>query len=87
MCRYYSKNYLKLLKMILGTFLSGGLMILIGLVIAAFFLLLPVLALVDLLRSDFKDSSDKLIWVLIILFLPILGSILYFLMSGNQKLR
>lgn len=66
---------------------AGGLGILIALLIAAFFLLLPLLALIDLLRSDFKDSSDKLIWVLIILFLPILGSILYFVMGGNQKLR
>ncbi|MEQ8623770.1 MAG: PLD nuclease N-terminal domain-containing protein [Vicingaceae bacterium] len=66
---------------------AGGLGILIALIIAAFFLLLPLLALIDLLRSDFKDSSDKLIWVLIILFLPILGSILYFVMGGNQKLR
>jgi len=66
---------------------AGGLGILIALFIFGFFLLLPLFALVDLLRSNFKDSSDKLIWVLIILFLPLLGSILYFVMSDKQKLR
>lgn len=68
-------------------FFSEGIMALIVISVILFFLLLPLFAIIDLVRSNFKDSSDKLIWVLIILFLPILGSILYFLMSSNQKLR
>ncbi|HDS07815.1 MAG TPA: hypothetical protein ENO05_09330, partial [Bacteroides sp.] len=44
--------------------------------IALFIVLLPVLALVSVLMNDFP-SGEKLIWVLVILFLPILGSILY----------
>ena len=67
--------------------LSGVIISLIVIGGILFFLLLPLFALINLIRSNFKDSSDKLIWVLIILFLPVLGSILYFLMSGNQKLR
>ena len=66
---------------------AGGMALLIGLVSLSLLLLLPLFALIDLVRSDFKDSSDKLIWVLIILFLPLFGSILYFVMSGKQKLR
>ena len=47
-------------------------------------IVLPVVALVDILRNEFK-GSDKLIWVLIVLFLPILGSILYLIMGSRQK--
>jgi hypothetical protein len=44
-------------------------------------------ALVDLLSSDFASSTNKLIWVAVILFLPILGAILYLLIGRKQKVR
>ncbi|MGN7784938.1 PLDc N-terminal domain-containing protein [Niabella sp. 22666] len=52
--------------------------------IAAIFLI-PLLALIDILRNQFKDSSNKIIWALIVLFFPILGGILYFLFGVKQK--
>ena len=45
-----------------------------------------VIALVDALRSNFRGSSDKLIWVLIILFLPYFGPILYFTIGRQQRI-
>lgn len=50
-------------------------------------LLLPIIALVDVIRSNFKGSNDKLIWVLVILFLNIFGALLYFLIGTRQKLK
>ncbi|MGQ8337126.1 PLD nuclease N-terminal domain-containing protein [Sunxiuqinia sp. A32] len=47
-------------------------------------LLLPVFALISILRNDF-DGNDKIVWVLIVLFLPLLGSILYFLMGRSKR--
>lgn len=52
-----------------------------------FILLLPFIAIINLLGSSFKNNSDKLIWFIIILIIPILGSILYFLLAGRQKIR
>jgi hypothetical protein len=49
--------------------------------------ILIVFALIDIIRSDFRDSNTKLIWVIIVIFVPVLGSILYFLMGRNQKER
>lgn len=49
-------------------------------------LILPVIALVDIVRSQFV-GNDKLIWVLIVLFLPVLGSILYFIIGNRQKIN
>mgnify|MGYP003579109950 CR=1 FL=1 len=47
--------------------------------------LIPLVALIDILRNQFKDSSNKIIWALIVLFFPILGGILYFLFGVKQK--
>ncbi len=59
------------------------------LIIVSVFLFLPtllwIIALVDILKSNFKDSTNKIIWVLIVLLLPVLGSILYFIFGGQQK--
>lgn len=55
--------------------------------IILFGLLLPIIALIDVLRSNFKGSNDKLIWVLVILFLNIFGSVLYFLIGKRQKIK
>jgi chromate transport protein ChrA len=43
-------------------------------------------ALIDVIKSDFKDSTNKIIWLLLIIFLPLLGAILYFLIGRSQKL-
>ncbi len=59
-------------------------MIIIGLISIVF--LIPLFALIDILRNRFKDSSNKIIWALIVLIFPILGGILYFLIGVNQKL-
>lgn len=56
------------------------------LIIALLFLLIPLIALVDVLRNEFTDSN-KLIWVLLIIFLPFLGALLYLLIGSNQKIR
>ena len=49
--------------------------------------LLVIFALVDILSSNFRDSNTKLIWVIVVVFVPVLGSILYFIMGRSQKIR
>ena len=44
-----------------------------------------LIALVDILRHDFK-GNDKLIWILVIIFVPFLGPILYFLIGRKQRI-
>ena len=56
------------------------------LLIGLFLFVLPVIALVDIIRNEFT-GNNKLIWVLIVIFFNILGSILYFLMGKNQKIE
>lgn len=55
------------------------------LVIILLIAVIPLFALIDILRNQFKDSSNKIIWALIVVFFPILGGILYFLFGVKQK--
>jgi hypothetical protein len=47
--------------------------------------LIPLVALIDIIRNDFRGSNDKVIWVIVVLFIPFLGSLLYFLIGRNQR--
>ncbi|MDQ2180446.1 PLDc N-terminal domain-containing protein [Marinifilum sp. D714] len=49
-------------------------------------LLLPLIAIIDILRSEFTNNN-KLIWVLVVLLLPFFGPILYFIFGLKQKIR
>ena len=50
-------------------------------------ILLPVIAVFSLLRSTFKDSITKLIWLLVILLVPFFGPIFYFLIGRKDKVK
>lgn len=63
----------------------GGMEIIFILLFLGLFTLLPVIALVDVIRSNFKGANDKIIWVLIILFLNVIGAVLYYFMGRSQR--
>jgi len=63
---------------------SGG-SIAVIIIVAALLLITFLAALVDILKGKFEGNT-KLIWILVILFLPILGPILYFLIGRKQKI-
>jgi hypothetical protein len=45
------------------------------------------MALISVLKNDFP-GNDKVIWVLVILFLPFFGSLIYFMVGrGRQSKR
>ena len=53
---------------------------LIGLVI----LILDIIALVSLLQSG-ADAATKILWALLIILLPFIGMVLYFLMGPGRR--
>ena len=55
-------------------------------IILLFPLVLIVYSLIDLTRSQFKEPVNKIIWVIIILFAPIIGAILYLTLGKSQKI-
>lgn len=44
-----------------------------------------ILAFIDILKSEFT-GSNKLIWLLAVLFAPVIGSIAYFFIGRKQKI-
>ncbi len=55
------------------------------LILIVIVLVLPLIALVDILKSNFKKDVNKTVWVIVVIFLPVMGSILYFLKGRGQK--
>jgi len=47
-------------------------------------LVLDIIALVSLLKSN-ADSGTKILWVILIVVLPVIGMILYFLMGPGRR--
>ena len=43
-----------------------------------------IFAFIDILKNEFT-GSNKLIWLLAVLFAPLLGSILYFFIGTKQR--
>lgn len=80
-------HLLGILKPITMTFLFFfGLGILMTLFVILFVILLPLLALISVLMNEFP-GNEKLIWALAIIFLPFLGSVLYFLVGRGKRIN
>lgn len=57
----------------------GTLVVLLG------YLMFQVYALIDLLRTEFREAHMKLIWALIIIFVPVIGTFMYLAQSRRSK--
>ncbi|HYT31856.1 MAG TPA: PLDc N-terminal domain-containing protein [Thermoanaerobaculia bacterium] len=51
---------------------------------SALILVLDVIALVSLLKSS-ADTGTKILWALLIILLPVVGMVLYFLMGPGRR--
>ncbi|MDR7128514.1 hypothetical protein J2X69_000846 [Algoriphagus sp. 4150] len=51
----------------------------IGLAIYAF-------TIYDVISSNFANQNDKLIWVLIVVLVPLLGTVLWFLIGRGKRI-
>ena len=58
-------------------------LILIVFVFAPFIVFIT--SLIDILKNDFK-GNDKIIWVLVVMFIPIIGSLLYLIIGRKKRL-
>lgn len=58
--------------------------ILFGLFVVVLPAVLWFVALVDILRSEFT-GSNKVIWILMVVLLPVVGFILYFIIGRKQR--
>jgi beta-lactamase regulating signal transducer with metallopeptidase domain len=54
-------------------------------IFSALVFVLFIVALFSVLKTNFKDSTTKLIWILVILVIPGAGPIFYFLIGRRQQ--
>ncbi|MDN3203930.1 PLD nuclease N-terminal domain-containing protein [Algoriphagus sediminis] len=64
----------------------GGIGTLIFFILGLIYSVVWVYCLIDIIRSDFKDSNMKIIWILVILFAQLVGPIAYLLMGKSTKI-
>jgi membrane protein DedA with SNARE-associated domain len=62
-----------------------GSFILILSAISFVYLILMIYSLVDVIRSEFKDPKMKLIWIIIILFAQLIGTLVYLILGKSTK--
>ncbi|MGB9907018.1 MAG: PLDc N-terminal domain-containing protein [Candidatus Saccharicenans sp.] len=45
-----------------------------------------LIALIDILKHDFP-GNDKLVWILVVIFFPLIGSILYLIIGKKARIQ
>ncbi len=63
------------------------LMILIFATLAILSVVFWIWTIIDCARRNFKGDTEKIVWILILIFLGILGSIIYYFAIVYQKRR
>lgn len=74
-------------KTMLALSFPGGPELFIILIIAGIPFIMMLGALIDILRSDFEDSQNKLVWLVLVILLPFVGALLYVLIGRGQKAK
>ncbi|MFD1002778.1 PLD nuclease N-terminal domain-containing protein [Ohtaekwangia kribbensis] len=54
-----------------------------GRFISLLILIIDILVIVDILRSN-KETEKKILWIIAVVFLPVLGPILYYFIGKNK---
>lgn len=49
--------------------------------------LLWLYAVVEILTKAFKNGTDKIVWLLVVLLLPVLGLIIYYIFGRSRLAR
>jgi len=83
----YAKNRVRSVSFIHNGRANLAIMELIPIVLIIGILVLFLIAAIDILKNKFGSDIEKLIWILVVIFVPLLGPILYLLIGKKQKLN
>lgn len=54
-----------------------------GQLISFIILVIDIVVIVDIVKSS-KDTEKKILWIIAVVFLPVLGPILYYVLGKNK---
>lgn len=63
----------------------GGRFLLIAGALSAIYFILMIYCIIDVIKSEFKDPNMKLIWIIIILFGQLIGTLVYLILGKSTK--
>jgi len=63
----------------------GAIGILLAVALGVFFFIFWVSMLVDCLKRRFKNDNDKLVWTLVIIFVGLLGAVIYYFVVKEKR--
>jgi membrane protein DedA with SNARE-associated domain len=63
----------------------GSRFLLVAGALSAIYFILMIYCIVDVIKSEFKDPNMKLIWILIILFAQLIGTLVYLILGKSTK--
>jgi hypothetical protein len=58
-----------------------------GFLISLFALVFWVWCIIDIVKGEFKSDTDKIVWLLLVILLPFIGSVLYVTLGRRQKVE
>ena len=61
--------------------------VLVGLgavMVIGFLVVFWLVTLVDILKNDFTNPINKVVWILLVIFLPVIGVLLYYVVGKGQ---
>ncbi len=67
--------------------MPGGAELLVIFIFFGLPFLIVLAALIDILKNEFEPNQNKLIWLLVTILVPVIGSILYFAIGRSQRVR
>ena len=71
----------------IGATFGIGIFVLLGMFLMVAIMVFWIWTLVDCARNESSEGNDKLIWILVILFAGLLGSIIYCLARRPERIR
>ena len=54
-----------------------------GKLISLLILIIDIVVIVDIVKSN-KDTEKKVLWIIAVVFLPVLGPLLYYFLGKNK---
>lgn len=69
------------------TFPSLASLVVVWIIIALFLIIVWVVTIADMAGSDYITPSTKTVWMLLVVFIPLIGMLLYYILGINQKFK
>ncbi len=83
----FSQNQISAEKTLASALAPLAGFMLLWVIISLIFFIVWIVTLIDIIRSDFTDSSNKIMWLILVILVPFFGALLYMIIGVGQKKR